>query len=150
VNPAERVLDDYLSGRPPFDGGGVLEWLAAAGYAVVPQRDTDPAPHHWAERYAEVKRERDEAVDAAARLRELCGFLIDACAEHGIPVPLNSSLLDLAADIASDGGAGAVGSVGSVDPEGERCLCNPKPIAGQTHSPACRFRLRHSPDRGDR
>jgi hypothetical protein len=71
----------------------IIGQLAAAGYAVVPAADV-----------------------AAARLRELCGFLIDACAEHGIPVPLNSSLLDLAADIAADGGAAAVGSV---NPEGK-------------------------------
>lgn len=41
-----------------------------------------------------------EARDEIARLRELCGFLIDAAATHRISVPLNSSLLDLAADIA--------------------------------------------------
>ena len=44
-----------------------------------------------------------EARDEIARLRELCGFLIDAAATHRIAVPLNSGLLDLAADIA--GGA---------------------------------------------
>lgn len=41
-----------------------------------------------------------------ARLRELCGYLIDACATHRIDVPIHSSLLDLVADIA--GGAAAV------------------------------------------
>ena len=41
-----------------------------------------------------------EARDEITRLRELCGFLIDAAATHRISVPLNSSLLDLAADIA--------------------------------------------------
>lgn len=46
------------------------------------------------------------------RLRELAGFLIDACATHRIDVPIHSSLLDLAADIASGDALAAVG-----DPE---------------------------------
>lgn len=51
---------------------------------------------------------------AHQQLVELCEFLIDACATHRIPVPINSSLLDLAADIA--GGAAAV----AVSPDTER------------------------------
>ena len=35
------------------------------------------------------------------RLRELCGYLIDACAKNRIAVPFHSSLQDLMADIAS-------------------------------------------------
>ncbi len=42
----------------------------------------------------------DELRTERAQLRELAGFLIDACATHRIDVPLHSSLLDLAADIA--------------------------------------------------
>ena len=40
-----------------------------------------------------------QLTDDNERLRELAGFLIDACATHRIDVPINSSLLDLAADI---------------------------------------------------
>lgn len=49
--------------------------------------------------------ERDRLADENRALRELAGYLIDACATHRIDVPINSSLLDLAADIA--GGAAA-------------------------------------------
>jgi hypothetical protein len=45
--------------------------------------------------------ERDRLADENRALRELAGFLIDACATHRIDVPINSSLLDLAADIAA-------------------------------------------------
>lgn len=44
--------------------------------------------------------EQAEQVD---RLRQLAGFLIDACATHRIDVPIHSSLLGLAADIAGGG-----------------------------------------------
>lgn len=50
-----------------------------------------------------------QLTDDNERLRELAGFLIDACATHRIDVPINSSLLDLAADIAGGGVAAAVG-----------------------------------------
>jgi hypothetical protein len=39
-----------------------------------------------------------------ADLTELCEFLIDACADHRISVPINSRLLELAADIAAGTG----------------------------------------------
>lgn len=48
------------------------------------------------------------------RLRELAGFLIDACATHRIGVPIHSSLLDLAAAIAAGDALAAVG-----DPDGK-------------------------------
>jgi hypothetical protein len=44
-------------------------------------------------------------TDENARLRELCGYLIDACAKHRIGVPFHSSLQDLMADIAGDAAA---------------------------------------------
>jgi hypothetical protein len=172
----------------------IIGQLAAAGYAVVPQRDVDAAARWKAEATA-VMDEWDrvwvllgkpgplggsKAANTLAevqRLRELCGFLIDACAEHRIPVPLNSSLLDLAADIASDGGAAAVGSV---DPEGEHnphsmapataadgvtrvplrdewpSVCptcgsdDPDTIEDECDGPGWVFDPWHSPDRGDR
>ena len=63
-----------------------------------------------ANQHATLSDERDQywagwtAAEARlSALTELCGFLIDACATHRIPVPLNSSLLDLAAEIAGGG-----------------------------------------------
>jgi hypothetical protein len=67
----------------------------------------DPAPHHWAERYAEVKRERDEAVDAAARLRALALAVEEAMHSTGA-----AGVRQILADALA-------AAVGSVDPEGE-------------------------------
>lgn len=56
---------------------------------------------------AEADRDRHaNLLDENAQLRELCGYLIDACAKNRMAVPFHSSLQDLMADIA--GGAAAV------------------------------------------
>jgi translation initiation factor 2B subunit (eIF-2B alpha/beta/delta family) len=108
-----QVTDELVDpeGRSMHDAMRTAARLLREAHAA-----SDAAAVRRVKQMARIMAERDEAVDAAARLRELCAFLIDACATHRIPVPINSSLLDLAADIASDGGAAAVGSV---EPEGE-------------------------------
>ena len=67
------------------------------------QRIVDHTGHGVTDEPPHTLVENDRLRDEITRLRELCGFLIDAAATHRIAVPLNSSLLDLAADIA--GGA---------------------------------------------
>lgn len=57
-----------------------------------------------------------QLADENRALRELAGFLIDACATHRIAVPFHSSLQDLMADIAG----GAVASL-SPTPTPDRC-----------------------------
>jgi hypothetical protein len=81
------------------------DWLALADFLDAHANDmrawTEDEPKFRAaadglRQLAAITAERDQ-------LRELAGFLIDACATHRIDVPINSSLLDLAADIAGGG-----------------------------------------------
>ena len=58
-----------------------------------------------------------DLADENRALRELTGFLIDACATHRIDVPINSSLLELAADIA---GGGVLAAADRGDTDGDR------------------------------
>lgn len=48
--------------------------------------------------------DHDRLTNENQALRELAGYLIDACAKHRIGVPFHSSLQDLMAEIAADRG----------------------------------------------